>query len=93
MIDRIEKVLALAVVNGHDVLVLGAWGCGVFGNDPAQVARGFARHLTGEGRFRSAFRKVVFAVLDRTPSRSVIAPFEGHFGPSIVSTASRPSPG
>ncbi len=80
MIARIEKVLALAVVNGHDVLVLGAWGCGVFGNDPAQVARGFARHLTGEGRFRSAFRKVAFAVLDRTPSRSVIAPFESHFG-------------
>ncbi len=35
---RIERVLALAVVNGHDVLVLGAWGCGVFGNDPTQVA-------------------------------------------------------
>ena len=81
MVARIESVLNLAVVNGHDVLVLGAWGCGVFGNDPTQVAGGFARHLKGDGRFRSAFRKVVFAVLDRTSDRSVIEPFERHFGP------------
>ncbi len=80
MLARIEKVLSLAVVNGHDMLVLGAWGCGVFGNDPRQVAGGFARHLTGEGGFRSAFRRVIFAVLDRTPERSTIAPFEHHFG-------------
>ncbi len=80
MLARIEKVLALAVANGHDVLVLGAWGCGVFRNDPTQVAAGFARHLRDDGRFRSAFRKVVFAVLDRTPGRSVIGPFERHFG-------------
>ncbi|MGP0063958.1 MAG: TIGR02452 family protein [Isosphaeraceae bacterium] len=83
MLARIEKVLSLAVVNGHDVLVLGAWGCGVFRNDPAEVAVGFARHLNGEGRFRSAFRKVVFAVLDRTHDRSIIGPFEGR-----LSTAS-----
>jgi uncharacterized protein (TIGR02452 family) len=80
MLARIERVLGLAVVNGHESLVLGAWGCGVFRNDPAQVAAGFARHLSGAGRFHSAFRKVVFAVLDRTSGRSVIGPFEGHFG-------------
>jgi uncharacterized protein (TIGR02452 family) len=80
MLARIEKVLAVAVANGHEVLVLGAWGCGVFRNDPTQVAGGFARHLKGDGRFRSAFRKIVFAVLDRTSDRSVIEPFERHFG-------------
>jgi uncharacterized protein (TIGR02452 family) len=80
MLGRIEKVLGLAVVHGHDVLVLGAWGCGVFANDPGQVAGWFARHLTGDGRFRSAFRKVAFAVLDRTHDHSVIGPFQSHFG-------------
>ena len=30
-VGRMEKVLSLAVVHGHEVLVLGAWGCGVFG--------------------------------------------------------------
>ena len=79
MLARIEKVLSLAVVHGHEVLVLGAWGCGVFANDPEQVAGWFARHLTGDGLFRTAFRRVVFAVLDRTPGGSVIGPFERHF--------------
>lgn len=79
---RMEKVLSLAVVHGHDVLVLGAWGCGVFANDPDRVADWFHRHLTDEGAFRRAFRKVVFAVLDRTEEQSTIRPFERHFGSS-----------
>jgi uncharacterized protein (TIGR02452 family) len=80
MLSRMEKVLSLAVVHGHDVLVLGAWGCGVFTNDPERVADWFHRHLTGGGTFRWAFRKVVFAVLDRTEARSMIRPFERRFG-------------
>lgn len=80
MLSRMEKVLSLAVVHGHDMLVLGAWGCGVFGNDPQRVAGWFQRHLTGEGIFHRAFRKIIFAVLDRTEERSTIQPFERHFG-------------
>lgn len=80
MLARMEKVLSLAVVHGHDVLVLGAWGCGVFANDPERVAGWFHRHLAGGGTFRQAFRKVVFAVLDRTEDRSTIRPFERLFG-------------
>jgi uncharacterized protein (TIGR02452 family) len=79
MLARMEKVLSLAVVHGHELLVLGAWGCGVFGNDPGQVAGWFHRHLTGEGMFRGAFRKVVFAVLDGTEDHSTIRPFERLF--------------
>jgi uncharacterized protein (TIGR02452 family) len=79
MLARGEKVLSLAVVHGHDVLVLGAWGCGVFANDPDRVAGWFHLHLAGEGTFRGAFRKVVFAVLDRTGDRSTIQPFERLF--------------
>jgi uncharacterized protein (TIGR02452 family) len=80
MLARMEEVLSLAVVHGHEVLVLGAWGCGVFANDPERVAGWFHRHLAGEGTFRSAFRQVVFAVLDRTEDRSMIRPFERLFG-------------
>lgn len=80
MLSRMEKVLSLAVVHGHEVLVLGAWGCGVFGNDPQRVARWFQRHLRGEGTFHRAFRKIIFAVLDRTSDRSTIQPFERHCG-------------
>jgi uncharacterized protein (TIGR02452 family) len=57
---RAARVLAVAAAHGHRRLVLGAWGCGVFGNDPATVAAAFA------GALRSApwFSTVVFAVLD-----------------------------
>jgi uncharacterized protein (TIGR02452 family) len=80
MLSRMEKVLSLAVVAGHEHLVLGAWGCGVFANDPQQVAGWFHQHLTGAGIYAHAFRKVVFAVLDRTADQSVVQPFARYFG-------------
>jgi uncharacterized protein (TIGR02452 family) len=42
---RSEYVLALAASRGYRQLVLGAWGCGVFRNDPRVVAGAFAAHL------------------------------------------------
>jgi uncharacterized protein (TIGR02452 family) len=62
---RIERVLALAAHHGQEALVLGAWGCGVFANDPREVAELFAGHLLGPGRYAKAFAEVVFAILDR----------------------------
>ena len=78
MFRRMEKVLSLAVLHGHRRLVLGAWGCGVFKNDPARVAALFHHHLV-EGVFRGAFEKVVFAVTDWSPERRFIGPFEAQF--------------
>ncbi|WP_026120604.1 TIGR02452 family protein [Nocardiopsis potens] len=60
---RSRGVLAVAADRGHARLVLGAWGCGVFGNRPAEVAEAFRAHLTGA--FAGVFEEVVFAVLDR----------------------------
>jgi len=58
--ERIRRVLHTFASNGCMDLVLGAWGCGVFGNDPAAVARLFNEAL----QEFSSFRRVVFAVLD-----------------------------
>lgn len=77
---RAGYVLALAAHMGHRTLVLGAWGCGVFRNDPAQVAGAFGTHL--EGALAGAFERVVFAILDRTGERRVLAPFEARFSTS-----------
>jgi uncharacterized protein (TIGR02452 family) len=76
--SRIAKVLAVAAAERHDAVVLGAWGCGVFRNDPREVARAFEAALTGD--FEGVFKTVCFAVLDRSREGSVIAPFEQAFG-------------
>jgi uncharacterized protein (TIGR02452 family) len=66
---RRRAELVLAVAKGHEVdrLVLGAWGCGVFGNDPDLVARIFAELLRGGGPYDGAFEQVVFAIPARSP--------------------------
>jgi uncharacterized protein (TIGR02452 family) len=70
---RSEYVLALAAYHGSRQIVLGAWGCGVFRNDPAVVAAAFARHLLGSWSGR--FERIVFSVLDRSPVEDTLAAF------------------
>lgn len=78
MAERVARVLAVAAREGHDGVVLGAWGCGAFGGDTELVASVFHAALTGP--FRGAFARVVFAVLDTREDRRFIGPFERRFG-------------
>lgn len=57
---RAAFVLAIAAHHGVARLVLGAWGAGVFGNDPAAVAAAFREPLRGD--LAGAFAEVVFAI-------------------------------
>jgi uncharacterized protein (TIGR02452 family) len=75
---RIHRVLAIARAYGHCVLVLGAWGCGAFGNDPDRTASDFRQAL--EGEFSGAFSEVVFAIADWSAERRFLGPFRGVFG-------------
>ena len=77
---RTNIVLNAAATNEVDCLVLGAWGCGVFKNDPQTVASIFADALLGDGPFAGAFAHVCFAVLDRTPDGAAGQPFRELFG-------------
>lgn len=79
---RAERVLETAVAHGYRRLVLGAWGCGVFRNDPAQVAQAFRALLGPGGRFAEAFEHVVFGVLDRTRDSAVLGAFQETFSSS-----------
>ncbi|MFD4599390.1 TIGR02452 family protein [Streptomyces sp. NPDC058464] len=81
---RAERVLEVAAVHGYRRLVLGAWGCGVFQNDPAQVAGAFRALLGPGGRFARTFEHVVFGVLDRTPGSVVRGAFAEAFGTAGV---------
>ncbi|MFC9706815.1 TIGR02452 family protein [Paenibacillus sp. NPDC056933] len=75
MKGRIRYILDVAALHGHRTIVLGAYGCGVFRNDPAKVATYFHDVLVGEN-FRSSFERIVFAVLDRTAGQKTLKAFE-----------------
>lgn len=57
---KIERILAIAAENNHVNLILGAWGCGVFNNDPNMIAALFKEYLTSS--FKNVFHNVVFAI-------------------------------
>lgn len=71
---RSEYVLALMAAHGYKRLVLGAWGCGVFRNDPTMVAATFAEHLRGVWAGR--FERVVFSVLDTSVAQETFRAFQ-----------------
>ncbi|WP_242515208.1 TIGR02452 family protein [Sorangium cellulosum] len=71
-------MLAAAGAHGHRCLLLGAWGCGVFRNDPREVADVFAQWLE-HARFRGVFSRVVFAVVDPGSDRTNYRAFQERF--------------
>ena len=60
--ERAGKVLALAAYRECDALILGAWGCGVFRNNPSTVAAIFSGYLRPGGAFHNRFRHALFSV-------------------------------
>ena len=58
-VRRAIHLLTVAAAEGADTLVLGAFGCGAFQNDPAVVARACRTALQ---EFQGFFRKIEFAV-------------------------------
>lgn len=77
---RAEQILQVALHHRHQVLVLGAWGCGVFRNDPNQVAQVFAE-LLARPQFRSGFRRAVFGIYDRSKGQGTLRAFQECLGP------------
>lgn len=60
MEQRIALVLLCAVICGVDVLIAGAYGCGVFGNTPQDVANTFKTLI--DTTFNGCFKEVIYAV-------------------------------
>ncbi|MCP3169856.1 TIGR02452 family protein [Myxococcus qinghaiensis] len=73
---RALKVLQVAAHQEHEVLVLGAWGCGVFRNEPAEAAHAFSLALAA---LPGAFKRVVFAVYERGGDGPNLRAFREHF--------------
>lgn len=58
VISRIKFVLDILEKEACDTVILGAFGCGVFGNDPRFVAKTFR----SQGVLHRGFKRVVFAI-------------------------------
>ncbi|WP_196893171.1 TIGR02452 family protein [Aureivirga marina] len=68
---RIEKVLAIALENNHTSVVLGAWGCGVFQNNPEDIATYFKEVISE--KFPNQFENIAFAIYSN--NKKILEPF------------------
>ena len=72
--DKIRTILRIGLKHGHDCLVLGALGCGAYGNPPADVARLF-HEVIEEEEFRDKYKMLAFAIT----GQRCFAPFKKEF--------------
>lgn len=56
---RINHILSVAAEHKYRNLILGAWGCGVYKNDPKQVARLFHKYIN---KYSGYFDEIIFAI-------------------------------
>jgi len=82
MTTRIRKILHLAIEEGYDNLVLGAFGCGAFGND-SKIVAGIFYHLLEEQNMKSFFNRIVFAIYERKEGANTVQHFIDRFQGSV----------
>lgn len=85
-LNKVRTIYRLALKNGHDSIVLGAFGCGV-NKLPCEAVAGQFRRVLEESEFKGKFSVLVFAILEgrgsaRRPAEESgkFAPFYGAFG-------------
>lgn len=61
-VKRARRIFNVAANNGCDTLIVGAFGCGAFKNDPVIVAKAYKAVLS---EFKHCFRNIEFAVYCR----------------------------
>ena len=72
MVRRIRIMLRIAAKKGYRNLVLGAWGCGAFGNKPQDVSGYFYQVLVEEAYGR-CFDEVCFAIYGSVDGKNITA--------------------
>ncbi|KAK0938128.1 hypothetical protein LTR29_010239 [Friedmanniomyces endolithicus] len=73
---KMKAVMRIAQAKGAERLVLGAWGCGAYGNPVKEVARIWRKVIAGSLRQRrpnverwQGIKEIVFAIPDRNMAR------------------------
>ncbi len=76
--NKVHTIFRIARKHRQKTLVLGAWGCGAFGNPPRHIARIFKETLQ-EPEFAGTFAQVYFAIKGG-PNGGNYTPFAEVFG-------------
>jgi len=75
MLPRIQLLFHVAMYNGCEALVLGAWGCGAYGLDPHLVASMFKAYLCYDASIigkDSRLQRIVFAIKTSADNHNVL---------------------
>ena len=72
MIRRIRIMCRAAIEQGYKTMVLGAWGCGAFGNKPEKVSEYFKQVLIDEGHGKY-FDEICFAIYGSEEGKNITA--------------------
>jgi len=67
MENRMSKLVALMINRSYEYLILGAYGCGVFKNDPADVASTWYDLFIGRN-LRTYFKEIHFSIYELSSS-------------------------
>ena len=63
-LSRGKRILDIALNNDIDIIILGAFGCGAFKNNPIAVSKAYKEILINQN-YQKYFEKVVFAIPDK----------------------------
>ena len=63
-LPRGKRILDIALNNDIDIIILGAFGCGAFENNPIEVSKAYKEILINQN-YQQYFEKVVFAIPDK----------------------------
>lgn len=62
-LEKIRTIFRIAILNNHSTLLLGAFGCGAFRNNPYDVANCF-KQVLNEPEFKNVFNCIYFGIID-----------------------------
>ena len=81
--ERIRTVFRVGLDQGHDSIILGAWGYGAFKN-PVDVMASLFKEVSEETEFKNHYRAIWFACLEKAgkkdPAKGKFASFYNQFG-------------
>ncbi|CAB4415191.1 unnamed protein product [Rhizophagus irregularis] len=97
--NKIRTMLNIGLDNGHDAIVLSAFGCGAFANPPSTIAQLFYEVISkeysgGKENLPKTYKNISFAIFDDSSARQWengegnLLPFKKRFANGISSTES-----